>query len=94
LEEGFGLIALEALACGAPLVTSRGSAIEELVGDAAVLAGGDDAAAVAQALTIALDPGRAAELRRRGPEQAARFTWEESARQHVAAYEQAAGRSR
>ena len=39
-EEGFGLPALEALACGAPLVTTRGSSIEEFVGDAAVFAVG------------------------------------------------------
>ena len=37
LEEGFGLPALEALACGAPLVTTSGSAMEEVVGDAALL---------------------------------------------------------
>ena len=37
LEEGFGLPALEALACGAPLVTTAGSALAEVVGDAALL---------------------------------------------------------
>ena len=36
LAEGFGLNALEALACGAPLVTTTGSALDEVVGDAAL----------------------------------------------------------
>ena len=37
LYEGFGLPVLEAMACGTPVVTSRGSAIEEVAGGAAVL---------------------------------------------------------
>ena len=49
-EEGFGLPALEALACGAPLVTTRGSSIEEFVDGAAVLAASPEPAALADAL--------------------------------------------
>ena len=37
LYEGFGLPALEALACGAPLITTQGTAMEEVAGEAAVL---------------------------------------------------------
>ena len=44
LEEGFGLPALEALACGAPLVTTAGTAMAELAGASAVLAAAGSAA--------------------------------------------------
>jgi glycosyltransferase involved in cell wall biosynthesis len=88
-EEGFGLPALEALACGAPLVTTRGSSIEEFVGGAAVLAASPEPAALADALERALDPATAADLRRRGPSQAASFTWPASVDAHVEAYRRA-----
>ena len=72
LEEGFGVPALEALACGAPLVTTRGSALSEVVGDAALTV----PPGVTDALTAALqtlvdDTARAAALRAAGPIQAA-----------------------
>ena len=87
LVEGFGLPALEALACGAPLVSTSGSAIEEVVGDAAQLVAPGDAGALAAALERILDdPGESARLRKAGPLQAAGFTWEASVAQHVEAY--------
>jgi glycosyltransferase involved in cell wall biosynthesis len=93
LEEGFGLPALEALACGAPLVTSAGSAMEEVVGDAAVVVPPGDDEALATALERLLAGGPEVErLRRRGPEVAARHTWAASATAHVAAYRRAAAR--
>ena len=87
LEEGFGLPALEALACGAPVVTTWGSAMEEVTGDAALLVapGHDDA--LAEALESAMAGGPEVEGRRaRGVEVAARFTWEASAAAHAAVY--------
>jgi glycosyltransferase involved in cell wall biosynthesis len=93
-EEGFGLPALEALACGAPLVTTRGSSVEEFVGDAAVLARGADAASLADALGEALDGERAARLRVAGPAQAARYTWDASVAAHVEVYERVGARCR
>jgi len=87
LEEGFGLPALEALACGAPVVSTSGSAVAEVVGDAAVLVPPGDAVALAAALERILgDPAGAARLRKAGPMQAAGFTWTTSVEQHVAAY--------
>ena len=87
LEEGFGLPALEALACGAALVTTAGSAMQDVVDDAALLVPPGDEGALAAALEALTDGGPEVErLRRRGPEVAASFTWAASAEGHVAAY--------
>ena len=87
-EEGFGLPALEALACGAPLVSTHGSAIEEVVDDAGVLVAPGDSAALAEALEWLLgDESARSVFSREGPARAAEFTWRESARQHVKAYD-------
>lgn len=92
LEEGFGLPALEALACGAPLVTTTGSAMEEVVGDAALLVAPGNDRALADALTHVIDdPALAALLRAAGPVQAAPFTWADSVERHLVTYRSAAG---
>jgi glycosyltransferase involved in cell wall biosynthesis len=94
-EEGFGLPALEGLACGAPVVTSAGSALAEVADDAALLTPPDDPIALAGAIARILDhPGLADELRAAGPRRAAQFTWERCVDQHVEAYERAAARAR
>jgi glycosyltransferase involved in cell wall biosynthesis len=87
LEEGFGLPALEALACGTPLVTTRGSAMEEVTGDAALLVPPGDPDALARALEAAVSgDGEVGRRRTMGLEVAARYTWEASARDHAAVY--------
>jgi glycosyltransferase involved in cell wall biosynthesis len=95
VEEGFGLPALEALACGAPLITTEGTAMADMAGGAAVLVGPGDDAALADALGLALERGRAAPevLRRRslGLEVAAGYTWTSSVARHVEAYRLALG---
>ena len=79
--EGFGLPALEAMACGTPVVLAPEAALREVAGDAAVYADdGDYAAAVRRALT---DRERLAAA---GLERARRFTWAETARLTVAVY--------
>jgi glycosyltransferase involved in cell wall biosynthesis len=89
--EGFGLPVLEALACGTPLVTSDTSSLPELVGDAGFTVDPDDVQELAGAILACLvDEPLAAELRQRGPVQAARFSWARAARETVATYEQAA----
>jgi glycosyltransferase involved in cell wall biosynthesis len=89
--EGFGLPVLEALACGTPLVTSNASSLPELLGDAGFAVDPDDVDALAGAILACLvDESLVAELRRRGPEQAARFTWVQTAQETLAAYQEAA----
>ena len=96
LYEGFGLPALEALACGTPLVTSVGTAMEEVAGDAALLVEPGDPPALADALDLLLTQGRdrsslVEERRERGFRIVERHTWAASASKHVAAYRSAAG---
>ncbi len=86
LEEGFGLPALEALACGAPLVTTEGTAMAEMAGGAALLVPPADVGALAGALATALEQGRATERRARGIAVAGERTWEASVALHMQAY--------
>jgi glycosyltransferase involved in cell wall biosynthesis len=92
LQEGFGLTALEALACGAPLVTTRGSAMEEVAGDAALLVPPGDERALAHALDTVLRGDPAFPARRaEGLQRASAATWEAAAAGHVHAYRVAIG---
>ncbi len=94
LEEGFGLPALEALACGAPLVTTVGTAMAEVSAGAAALVTPGSVGELADALGEAIEGSAEVEARRRlGLEVSARHTWEASAAQHVTAYRWAARRS-
>jgi glycosyltransferase involved in cell wall biosynthesis len=77
------------MACGAPVVTSRGGATEEVAGDAAVLVEPLDVDAIAAGIEEARS--RTGELRARGVERAARFTWDETARLTIEAYREAIG---
>ncbi len=87
LEEGFGLPALEALACGSPLVTTRASAMAEVTGDAALLVPPADTDALAEALEAVVAGGGEVDARRSlGFDVAARYTWAESARAHAGVY--------
>ena len=88
LYEGFGLPVLEALACGAPVIASNNSSIPEVTGDAAILVDPRDTEALREAVARLLDDeSTRLDLSRRGPERAAKFSWDASARQLLAAFE-------
>jgi glycosyltransferase involved in cell wall biosynthesis len=91
--EGFGFPVLEAMACGTPVITSNVSSLPEVAGEAALLVDPLDSAALAAAMRQALaDPTMRQELRARGLEQARHFTWEETARRTLRAYEKTPGK--
>jgi glycosyltransferase involved in cell wall biosynthesis len=89
LYEGFGLPALEAMACGTPVVTSNVASLPEIIGEAGVLIPPGDQQALSQALQDVLsDPGLQTHLAIKGPQQASQFTWERTARQTLQVYRQ------
>ncbi len=91
LREGFGMPVLEAMAHGAPVVTSSGTATAEVAGDDALLVDPEDHEAIAQAIARILDdPALGDELRARGRARAAAFTWERTAALTAAAYAEVA----
>jgi glycosyltransferase involved in cell wall biosynthesis len=90
LGEGFGLPVLEAMACGAAVLTTRKLSLPEVGGDAVAYSGtgaGDIAAALAELLD---NPDRRAQLSADAVQRAAQFTWAASAAAHLEAYDRAA----
>jgi glycosyltransferase involved in cell wall biosynthesis len=78
--EGFGLPVLEAMACGAAVVSSNASSLPEVYGDAAVAVSPGDLDALSGAIARLLgDPAERARLGQRGIERAAGFSWERCA---------------
>ena len=88
LHEGFGIVALEAMSAGVPVVASTAGALPEVCGDAAVLVDPRDPFAIAEGIVEA--DGRRVELSALGRRRAAAFTWEQAAAETAACYRELA----
>lgn len=87
LYEGFGLPPLEAMACGAPVITSNSSSVPEVVGDAAVMVDPTSVKEIASAMRRVLsDSALRKDLSIRGLERATLFSWQKAARETLAVY--------
>ena len=89
-DEGFGLPALEAMACGTPAVVADRGALPEVTGDAALHADPSDPHSIAEAIARLADDGDLRErLRERGIERARRFSWKKTAEETRSVYREA-----
>jgi len=87
-SEGFGIPPLEAMACGAPVITSNTSSLPEVVGDAALLIDPHDKHALGDAITRLLeDEQLREELRRKGYQRIQHYTWPLAARKMLSVYQ-------
>jgi glycosyltransferase involved in cell wall biosynthesis len=90
LYEGFGLPVLEAMARGVPTICSNSSSLPEVAGDSALGINPASVDSIAGAIEQVLtDPILAQRLREAGPRRARQFSWEETARLTLKAYESA-----
>jgi glycosyltransferase involved in cell wall biosynthesis len=93
LFEGFGFPVVEAMACGAPVLTSRTTSLGEIGEGAALLVDPLDVNAIEGGLrALARDPELREALRSRGLARAASFSWAETGRQTLSAYRRAVHR--
>ena len=91
LYEGFGMPVLEAMACGAPVVSSNAASLHEVAGDAALLVDPLDVKGLATAMTrVVEDAGLREDLRKRGALRVKAFSWEQSARDLLRVYQELA----
>jgi glycosyltransferase involved in cell wall biosynthesis len=95
LFEGFGLPPLEAMACGTPVAVSRNTSLPEVVGEAGEYFDPKDISAIAEAMhKLLISKSLRAERRLSGLRRARNFSWNQTARLTIEAYEQASKRSK
>lgn len=88
-HEGFGLPALEAMSCGAPVIGSNTTSIPEVIGRSDALFNPFSEVAIAEKITEVLGNDRLRnDLARHGLIQAKKFSWDQSAMRAIAAFEQ------
>ncbi len=93
IYEGFGMPVLEAMACGAPVITSNTTSLPEVAGDAAILVDPLDARELGEAMVRVLSDEKLREaLREKGFERVKHFTWEQAARRTMEVYREVCGR--
>lgn len=86
--EGFGIPPIEAMACGAPVITSNTSSLPEVVGDAALLIDPQNIEELADTIIrLFREEQLREELRQKGYQRAKLYTWETSARKMLAIYQ-------
>ena len=89
LYEGFGLPALEAMACGAPVITSNSSSLPEIVGGAGILVDPYSVDELAEAMhKVISDDELRKQMRESGLARASLFSWEKTASQTLLIYEE------
>ncbi len=96
IYEGFGLPAAEAMACGAPVISTTAGALPEIVGDAGILVPPANTEALVHAIVALLDaPERRSQLGEAGRQRVRNmFNWHNTAKQTVEVYEEAIKHSR
>jgi glycosyltransferase involved in cell wall biosynthesis len=89
LMEGFGLPAVEAMACGTPVISSRAGSLPEVVGDAGIYFDPRSVPSMVEAIDwIATDPTSREQLARRALDRSLAFSWDRAARSLIACFEE------
>ena len=94
LDEGFGLPAVEATACGRAVIVSRGTSLEEVTADAGILVDPQSVEQIGDAIDrVFSDEELRCSLGERALHQANEFSWDRSARQLLTVFEETCARS-